>query len=412
MIPGPYLLVVLLLAVQWSHARGGGEDYEMVQLKTSPHLPVTHFQLGAVLIGTGKPVKIRFVQSVAIWANQLSLMKGRTGATIPLFTFSETGQHTQCPEEDSLIRNIGVFAEGEAITLMLKTLKSGFAGKFCTGEACGPRYSGINDPVRSPFFSEGEFARFANHPWASAARLDSAAIARIAGPCPSVGYGEREASGILMVFDDGADAVAGDMIVLMEGVEIAPYSTLKADSEEDGNGWGPERSESCRISISGGGVTRGEAFHPRRVSLPVSVVRMHPEASKRPDFLDQEWRDADSQRPAESEFPGAPTLRIKSTGPFAFTLAFFTNHGILVNRAVGTVTRTMLSGIAPDQNGLLEAGLMWYPVSTDTHRASTGAYIVKGTITPLGWGTGSKSTARTCRDAVQSFRILFGYIRD
>lgn len=337
-------------------------------------------------------------------------MKGRKGASIPLFTFSEIGQGKECPEEDSLVRNLGVFTEGEVLTLMLKTLKSGFAGEYCTGEACGPRYSGLNDPAISAFYSKGEFSRFAKHAWASAARLDSAAIARIGGPCPSVGYGERESSGILVVFDDGADVAAGDMIVLMEGVEIAPFATLKADSaKENGNGGGPAGNESCTISVSGGGVTRGEAFLPHRVSLPVSVVRMHADPFKRPDFLDQEWRDADPRRPAEADFPAAPALRIKSAGPFAFNLAFFTNHGILVNKASGTVSQAMLTGIAPDDTGLREVGLMWYPASSDAQRASTGAYIVKGTITPLGTGTGARPARGACRDTL--FRILFGYIR-
>ena len=406
------MLIAALLAVKLSQGSGIGADYATVRLESGPHLPVAQFQLGAVLVGTGQPVKIRFVRSSAKWANQLFLMKGLAGASLPLFTFSEIELDTQCPEEDSLVRNIGVFAEGEVITLMLKTLKSGFAGAYCTGEACGSRYSGLNDPARSPFYSKGEFARFANHPWASAARLDSAAIARIAGPCPSVAFGERETSGVLMVFDDGADALAGDMIVLLEGAEIAPYPTLKADfMGKAGTGDEPGRGGSCFISASGGGVTRGEAFHPRTLSRPLSVVRLHPDPSKRPDFLDQEWRDAEPKRPAENEFPLAPTLRILTAGAFAFNLAFFTNHGILVNRASGTVSQAMLSGIAPDQNGLLEMGLMWYPVSTDGQRASTGAYIVKGTITPLGWDTGSMPATGACRDTVHPIRIMFGYIR-
>lgn len=381
-----------------------------VPVRPAPFLPVSSMWRGATLFGTGRPVSVHFVRSIADWANELAFMDGRTGSARPLMLYRTTGQRrTTCPDSGGLAASLGVRDSGEELVFRLSTLAADYAGKYCTGEACGPRYTGMND-AHSRFHSEGEFIHLQGILWAEMARLTAAAADSLPSPCagtPRIPPGE---SGVLVSFNDGMNDTYGDLVIFVTGVEM--------DVERDPAFSAPvlpaveAAPAACRVEAEAGGVAKGEAFQPRPMALPLSAIRPRASDRERPFFIDQEWRLRYPGRPDETVFPNGPEIRVATPGPFRFDLAFFTNYGGFVNRARGEVSAEMLrlAPLLPD--GRRQVSLMWYPASDRGERASTGAYIVKGDIRTLASVPAAASDPLSACGAVGT-RVLgtFGYLR-
>lgn len=379
----------------------------------STFIPAPVLYRGATLYGTGKPVGVRFIHSTADWGNQLFFMEPRTGTESPLLLYRSSGRGNHCPDSGGLSANLGVYDSTEELVFMLRTIASNFAGQYCTGEACGPRYTGMNDPVRSRFYSRGEFSHMAGHLWAEAARVSAEQVDSIGPPCAGTAKATDGEGGILISFNDGANETFGDLVFLVTGavmdvektdLPLPPGDTVKPAVPESFN---------CRLEASTGGVTQGEAFQPRAIALPVSAILPRVSQARARVFMDQSWRHLDPGRPDETQFPNGPEIKITTPGPFEFNLGFFTNQGLFVNRAKGTVSAEMLAHIAPGTDGRRRISLMWYPASKDGYMASTGAYVVKGwmrTLPPIDTSAaGERHTG--CQDDKLYLLATFGYLR-
>ncbi|HKP96739.1 MAG TPA: hypothetical protein VJ385_13360 [Fibrobacteria bacterium] len=407
---GPLRLLAFLSAAGAALSMGSGPI--AVPNEPSTYLPVKTLYRGATVYGTGKPVGVRFIHSTAEWGNQLFFMNPRTGEADPLFLYYGSGRKNRCPDSGGISADLGTYDSSEEIVLMMTTVASRYSGAYCTGEACGPRYTGLNDPLRSRFYSRGQYAHMARHLWAEAARVTSAQVDSMADPCAETARIPRGEDGVLFSFNDGANDTFGDMVVLVTGVQM--------DVERSGRPLPPDTgtkpdsvAAECRIEASAGGVSRGESFLPQPMALPVSAILPRADPSGTRMFMDQRWRIADPRRPDETRFPNGPDILVTTPGPFEFNLGFFTNQGGIVNRARGTVSAEMLEGIRPGPDGRRSISLMWYPASATGYIASTGAYVVKGWLRTLPPGPNANPGERpaSCKDDKINLLSSFGYIR-
>jgi hypothetical protein len=349
---------------------------ELVATKPSVYSPVTAMWRGATLFGTGRPVSVYFIRSIADWGNQLFHVEPATGAEKSLMLFRDTKQAFHCPDSGSLVADLGMRDTSEEIVFNLRTVSASYAGKYCTGEACGPRYSGLNDPAHSRFFSRGEFAGMANFVWTQSARLTQAQVDSIPAACSSMSRMLPGEGGVLMSYNDGANDTYGDLLFLVTGVEMDVERTPPLRPTDPGDPKVLPIASDCRIEARAGGVAVGEPFLPQVMALPVSAILPRRSTSQARMFMDQEWRVMDPARPDETRFPNGPDIVVTTPGPFEFNLGFFTNQGGLVNRARGRVTSEMLANIAPGPDGRRAISLMWYPVSLGGQIACTGDYVV------------------------------------
>ncbi len=388
---------------------------QIISNPPSDFLPVKTLYRGATVYGTGKGVSVRFVHSTANWGNQLFFMDPRTSTENPLLLYHGSGRGNLCPDSGGLRADLGVFDSTQELVFMMRTVSSNYPGLYCTGEACGPRYTGMNDPKKSRFYSSVGFSHMANHLWAEAARVTKAQVNSLPPPCPGAPRTPADDSGIVFSYNDGANASYGDLVFLVTGV-IMDVERGGRPPIPPGDGVRPDTASSpsvCLIEASSGGVTQGETFFPKPMALPVSAIlpRGSPSQSRR--FMDQAWRLADAARPDETGFPNGPDIKVTTPGPFAFNLGFFTNQGGLVNRARGEVTAEMLANIDRQADGRRVISLMWYPAGEDGYQASTGTYVVKGFLRTLASesaaGPGDRPTA--CKDEKTDLLSVFGYLR-
>jgi hypothetical protein len=381
----------------------------------SEYVPVGTVYRGATLYGTGKPVEVHFVHSIADWENQLYFVDPLTEAERPLMLYRSTRMANRCPDSGGLIANLGYRDSAEEIVFMLRTTDSEIPGEYCTGEACGPRYTGLNDPLTSRFHSRGEFSHMAGHIWAEAARITQAQADSLGPPCPGrpKGGGGSGEGGVLVSFSDGANDTFGDLVILVTGVEM---DVERTGLPKPGADTIPEVPSpvACRIDADAGGVARGEAFQPRVMDLPVSAILPRSNNAQPRVFLDQSWRLQDPRRPDETHFPNGPDIRITTPGPFAFNLGVFTNQGEFVNRAQGMVSAEMLRHVEADADGRRTLSLMWYPASNKGNMASTGAYVVRGVFLTLPKAAPPIEPghlAAACPESRYNLLSTFGFIR-
>jgi hypothetical protein len=219
---------------------------------------------------------------------------------------------------------------------------------------------------------------------------------------------------VLFSFNDGANETFGDLVVLVTGVDMdVERNGLPRDS---GDGSKPKPipgTITCLIDATAGGVTLGETFQSKPMTLPVSAILPRRSTSQARVFMDQSWRLLDPRRPDETQFPNGPDIAVITPGPFEFNLGFFTNQGGIVNRAKGEVTAEMLANIVPETDGRRAISLMWYPAGVDGYIASTGAYVVKGwirTLSPRQPGNPGERPS-VCPDEKTNLLSSFGYIR-
>lgn len=406
------LLACLASAAAATLLAAGGT--QVIPNTPSAFIPVTTLYRGATVYGTGKPVGVRFVHSTADWGNQLFFMDPRTGDENPLLLYHGSGRGGRCPDSGGLRADLGVYDSTEEIVFMLRTISSNYAGLYCTGEACGPRYTGLNDPLKSRFYSRGEYGHMARHLWAEAARVTKEQVDSLGPPCPGTAKVANGEGGILFSFNDGANETFGDMVILVTGVEMdVERNGLPIVPGEVSKPVPAPGNPACAIQAEAGGVARGETFFSKPMILPVSAILPRRDPSQARIFMDQSWRLMDPRRPDETRFPNGPDIRVTTPGPFEFNLGFFTNQGGMVNRAKGEVTAEMLANIVPGSDGRRAISLMWYPASATGYIASTGAYVVKGwlrTLPPREPGNpGERPVA--CPDDKTNLLSSFGYIR-
>jgi hypothetical protein len=380
-------------------------------LATNPtaYMPVSNVWRGASVFGTGKPVTVHFVHSIADWGNQLFFMDPASGKANPLLLYHGSGQGNRCPDSGGLVADLGVRDSSEELVFMLRTISSAFAGKYCTGEACGPRYTGMND-FSSRFRSSGEFKHLQGMLWAEAQRIPRETADSLPPPCQGGNRIPPGEEGVLFSFNDGANDSYEDLVIFVTGVEmdverrgIIPKDTTAPKPEPV--------SVACALEAKVGGVLEGEAFTPRRVELPLSAIRPRGSPLAPRYFLDQEWRTRYPGRPDETAFPNGPEIRVTAPRAFSFNLGFFTNQGEFVNRAKGDVTPEMFRLGTPAKDGRRTVSLMWYPVSLNGNRVGTGAYVVKGWIKTTPRTPGSADPATACDDAKANLLSAFGYLR-
>lgn len=398
----PTLLVLCFAASQ-------AGDPLFIATNPTPFMPVSNVWRGATVYGTGQPVTVHFVHSIADWGNQFFFMDNATGKANPLLLYRGNGLGNRCPDSGGLVADLGVRDSSEELVFMLKTISSTFAGKHCTGEACGPRYTGMND-FTSRFRSDGEFRHLQGFLWAEAARIPRAIADSLPPPCsgtPRVPPGD---GGVLFSFNDGANDGYEDLVVLVTGVEmdverkrIVPPDSIPPKPDP--------AVASCALDAGMAGSLEGEDFLPRFVELPVSAIRPRANPKAARYFLDQEWRGRYPGRPDETAFPDGPEIRVTSPRAFSFNLGFFTNQGEFVNRAKGEVTESMFRLGIPNGDGRRTVSLLWYPVSLTGNRVGTGAYVVKGWIRTLPPASGSADPAAACADAKKNLLSAFGYLR-
>ena len=372
-------------------------------------MPVPNVWRGASVFGTGKPVSVHFVHSIADWGNQLFFMDNATGKANPLLLYRGNGLGNRCPDSGGLVADLGVRDSSEELVFMMRTISSAFAGKYCTGEACGPRYTGMND-FSSRFRSSGEFNHLQGILWAEAARIPQEKADSLPPPCAGVSRLPPGEGGVLFSFNDGANDSYEDLVILVTGVEmdvernhIIPKDTAKPKPEPV--------NVACALDVDVGGVHEGEAFAPRKIDLPVSAIRPRSSPAAPRFFLDQEWRNRFPGRPDETAFPNGPEIRITAPRAFSFNLGFFTNQGEFVNRAKGEVSADMFRLGLPAEGGRRTVSLMWYPVSTQGNLIGTGAYVVKGWIKTAPKIPGSADPASACDEAKANLLSAFGYLR-
>ena len=384
-----------------------------VGIMPSGYLPVSTMYRGATFYGTGRPVSVHFVHSMADWGNQLFLMDFKTGAEQPLMIYRRIGRGNLCPDSGGVRADLGVYDSAQELVFMLRTVSSNeYAGRYCTGEACGPRYTGLNHPAKSRFYSSGEFSHMAGFLWAEAARITAKQADSLPPPCfgaPPVA-GEE---GVLISFNDGANDSFGDLVIQVIGVQM--------DVERNGGGIAipPDTLGNkpnpvfCGIDAKAGGVTRGESFRPQAMDKPVSAIVPRHRPTQPRIYMDQAWRTSDARRPDETHFPNGPEIRINAPGPFEFNLGFYTNQGGFVNRARGQVTAEMLRDLEAGIDGRRAISLMWYPASAGGQMASTGAYVVRGWFRtlPKAKPLGPGHPASSCPEARFNLLSTFGFIR-
>ena len=391
-------VLALLLSFPCAHPRP-----IPLAVKPTPYMPVASVWLGATLYGTGKPVTVHFIRSTSDWGHELAFMDSRAGAARPLMLYRSTGHERLCPDSGGLKAELGPRDSSEEIVFRLRTLVAQYAGKFCTGEACGPRYTGMNN-VFSHYHSAGEYAHLMGLIWAQMARIPAAVADSLPPPCPGASRLPPGEGGVLVSFNDGFDDGFGDMVILVTGVDMdVERPALVPENPPLPI---PKALSSCQVEAAAGGVAEGEAFAPRAMALPLSAIA--PRASGREPrfFIDQEWRLRYPGRPDETAFPNGPEIRVAAPGPFRFDLAFFTNHGEFVNRARGEVTAGMLRLAPTLPDGRRQVSLLWYPVSEGGERISTGAYVVKG------WIKSAPASSPACGESRASLLSTFGYIRN
>jgi hypothetical protein len=405
------------VAASAAPARVSAAANQPIAISTLPseYVPVGTMYRGATLYGTGKPVEVRFVHSIADWENRLYFVDSRTAAERPLMLYRSTNMGNRCPDSGGLLANLGYRDSTEEIVFMLRTTDSEIPGKYCTGEACGPRYTGLNDPLTSRFHSRGEFSHLANHMWAQAARITQMQADSLGPPCPGKpkgGSGGSGDGGVLVSFSDGANETFGDLVILVMGVEMDVERTglPKPDADTIPDNPVPVL---CGIDADAGGVTRGETFQPRPMDLPVSAILPRSGPAQPRIHLDQSWRLQDPRRPDETHFPNGPDIRITTPGPFAFNFGVFTNQGEFVNRAQGVVSAEMLRHIRAEADGRRTVSLMWYPASSKGNMASTGAYVVRGLFRTLPRASPIEPghLAAACPESRYHLLSAFGFIR-
>ncbi|MDQ3000584.1 MAG: hypothetical protein M3Y08_04910 [Fibrobacterota bacterium] len=383
-----------------------------IPVTPSAYIPVNMMYRGATVFGTGKPITVHFIHSIADWGNHFFFMDPVSGEEKPLFTYRGSGHGNQCPDSGELSVPLGTYDSTVELVFMLRTVFSNYSGQYCTGEACGPRYSGLNDPLKSRFHSRGEFSHMARHLWAEAARVTKEQVDSMGPPCagsPRI----ADEGGILFSFNDGANDSFGDLVILVTGVEMDVERTglpiIPPDTKPDYDPFPVD----CRIDAVAGGVTRGDTFPPQAMDLPLSAILPRRRSTDLRIFMDQSWRTLDPRRPDETHFPNGPDIKVNTPGPFEFNLGFFTNQGQFVNRARGVVTADMLVNTELEVDGRRAISLMWYPASPKGNMVSTGAYVVKGwlrTLPTLNGGLTSLAKAG-CKEERTNLLSSFGYIR-
>lgn len=382
-----------------------------VSATPSEYIPVSTLYRGATVYGTGKPVSVRFVHSTADWGNHLFLMDFKTGAERPLMIYRGGGRGMMCPDSGGVRAELGVYDSAQELVFMLRSVSNNnYAGQFCTGEACGPRYTGLNNPAKSRFYSRGEFSHMAGHIWAEAARITAAQADSLPLPCAGAARAVGE-EGILFSFNDGANGTFGDLVIQVIGVQMdversglpKPLDTVPTTPVP----------VACAIDASIGGVTRGEAFQPQAMDKPVSAIVPRRRPTEARIYMDQAWRNGDASRPDETHFPNGPEIKVNAPGPFEFNLGFFTNQGEFVNRARGEVTAEMLRDLEAGADGRRSISLMWYPASRGGNLVSTGAYVVRGWLRtrPKANPIEPGHRAAACPEARYNLLSTFGFIR-
>ena len=223
----------------------------------SEYIPVSTLYRGATVYGTGKPVSVRFVHSIADWGHHLFLMDNKSGAEKPLMIYRGNGRGNLCPDSGGVRAELGVFDSTQELVFMLRSISTNdYAGRYCTGEACGPRYTGLNNPAKSRFYSRGEFSHMAGHIWAEAARITAKQADSLPLPCPGATPAAGE-EGILISFNDGANVTFGDLVIQVIGVQMDVERTGLPGPIADTVP--PEALPvKCAIAARTGGVTRGE----------------------------------------------------------------------------------------------------------------------------------------------------------
>ena len=379
----------------------------------TPWMPVSAVWQGASVYGTGKPVSVYFIHSIADWGNQLFFMDPVTRQANPLLLYRGSGRGGACPDSGGLVADLGVKDSAQQLVFMMKTISSNYAGKWCTGEACGPRYTGMND-ASSLFHSSGEFTHLLGHVWSQDARIPQAKADSMGPPCkdtPRIAPGQ---GGVLFSFNDGANDSYEDLVILVTGVEMdVERDHLVPDTAKPKP---PTRIVNCVLDASAGGVVHGDMFLPRTMDLPLSAILPRSTPIQSRFYLDQDWRGRYPGRPDETAFPNGPEIMVTSPLPFAFNLGFFTNAGEFINRAQGEVTAGMLRQVRAGPDGRRAISLMWYPVSEKGNPVSTGAYVVKGWIkstrpSPIASDVPPDDPAAACPEEKANLLSSFGYIR-
>ena len=378
----------------------------------SEYIPVSTLYRGATVYGTGKPVSVRFIHSIADWGHHLFLMDYKSGAEKPLMIYRGNGRGNLCPDSGGVRAELGVFDSTQELVFMLRSISTNdYAGRYCTGEACGPRYTGLNNPAKSRFYSRGEFSHMAGHIWAEAARITAEQADSLPLPCTGASQAAGE-EGILISFNDGANGTFGDLVIQVIGVQMDVERTGLPGPITDTV---PREALPVRCAIGAriGGVTRGEPFLPQAMDKPVSAIVPRDGSTRSGIFLDQIWRLKDARRPDETHFPNGPEITVDTPGPFEFNLSFFTNHGEFVNRARGEVTAEMLRNLKAEADGRRSVSLMWYPVSRGGNMVSTGAYVVRGWLRTLPKANPIEPghLAASCPEARYNLLSTFGFIR-
>lgn len=384
-----------------------------VSATPSEYIPVSTLYRGATVFGTGKPVSVRFVHSTADWGNHLFLMDFKTGAERPLMIYRGGGRGMLCPDSGGVRADLGVYDSAQELVFMLRSISNNnYAGKYCTGEACGPRYTGLNHPAKSRFYSRGEFGHMAGHIWAEAARISAEQAAALPLPCAGAAPAAAGEEGILFSFNDGANDTFGDLVIQVIGVQMDVERTGLPNPVPDTVPLNPVPVR-CAINAGIGGVTRGEAFQPQAMEKPVSAIVPRRRPTEARIYMDQTWRNRDARRPDETHFPNGPEIKVYTPGPFEFNLGFFTNQGEFVNRARGEVTAEMLRNLEVEADGRRGISLMWYPASRNGHMASTGAYVVRGWFRtlPKAGPIETGHQASSCPEARFNLLSTFGFIR-
>ena len=178
-----------------------------------------------------------FVYSAAAWANVLFFMHPETGDTVRVFGFNENWQYEHCPRHpvaDTTEHKtyLGNFPRGTELVFMLLTVQPvGMCedAEYCVGPECGARFTGLNNPLKSRFYSslwDAEYAHHDNHAWTIMADVDSLQISQLPHPCPDTDempvYEATEApnGGVLFSYEDGCNTTYDDMVFLILNAKL------------------------------------------------------------------------------------------------------------------------------------------------------------------------------------------------
>lgn len=212
--------------------------------------------------------------------------------------------------------------------------------------------------------------------------------------------------------------VPGDSLRLLDHASVSDAGGLRSAMSFHVAISGAPALRRGDIAAQGGDFTVGSVIaDPRPLRLPVSLVAMDPAGGLGGpggmtclDCRTGEWKVADAARPAE--FPNAPRIAIRTRGPFAFDITFFSHLGVRVNRAQGSVSAAMLAGLPMDAEGFKTVGLMWYPVSDRGQPVGTGVYIAEGLYRSLSApGLGRQGEKVDLSPVVTRVGLRFGYVR-